>query len=131
MRLFLFVILAVSGASAQAQDNVECVNASNSVVMLYKAEPREFRFFTLNGIAISKDPQVRAITGAERYRQGLTPDYVVFTYPTSGNTSVEMTWVSGESELLRGIRGRPVSALTKLNGSVTDTFPACKWSARE
>lgn len=128
MRKFIYIAILFFGASAFAQ-NVECVNTAGTKLVLYKAVAMVMQEMTLNGNQAT-NPIARPI-GQIDDKPGLTDDYSVFSYPIGGGASYEITWVSGNSEIMRHLRGEPVSAVKKQGNRVVEVFPSCKYSTRE
>ncbi len=129
MRLLIAATIFVYGAFAYG-DKIQCSNPGGSNAMIYNPEKMTVSFIKLNGTVIGQ-PREIAISGEIASRAGLTDDYSIFAYPLANGQTAEITWVSGESETLRGLRGTATEALVKDSGGlVVDQFANCRWIDR-
>ena len=127
MRNCIFAILTVVGAFAHAAE-IECSNASNSSGLIYSAEKMTVSILLLNGTAVGTSDDL-AISGEITGRPGAAEGQMIFTYPLANGQSMEITWLSRETEIIRKLRGEALSAeLKDSNGRVVDTYRTCKWT---
>ena len=129
MRFLICAMISLVSVFAHA-DNVKCTNPAGLDALIYNPEKMTASFVSLGrtGLPIPRDI---AISGEVGSRAGLTEDYSIFTYPLANGQSVEITWVSGESEIWRGLRGQPTSAVVKDRaGAIVEKFADCGWTDR-
>lgn len=129
MRILVCALISMVGAFAHA-DKIKCSNPAGLDALIYDPEKMTMSFVSqsVTGFPI---PREVAISRDTENRPGLTEEYTVFIYPLANGQSVEITWVSGESEILRGLLDTPTGALVKTPYNRTvENFINCEWIDR-
>jgi hypothetical protein len=123
---FLLIALACAGSLAYADTSVVCTTADGSASLVYE--------MPMQTISIDKNyeaaPGPVAIVGESTWRPAINRSdaYGVFNYKLADGRSVDILWMSQETDVLRGIRPEPIQAVVKRGDRVIAAFPRCAWN---